>query len=613
MKINTIFFTVASLLLAACSGGGSGSGGDGDASPNIEKPTNAALPVLSLTAAKGLTFTWTDEADASYYRVQENPDGSSGFTQVGVDIPQGNGTYTITIPLHKGLNARYILQTCNAAGCTDSNELNLLGILVGGDGIGYLKASNTDSGDKFGYALSLSGDGNTLAVGAPGENSNATGIDGNQTDNSQTDAGAVYIFTRDGTDWVEQAYLKASNAEANDEFGRSVSLSNDGNTLAVGAYKEDSSTIGINNNDADNTASGAGAAYVFTREDTVWSQQAYIKASNTDANDAFGFSLSLSGDGDTLAVGATDENSNATGIDGSEANNTAINAGAVYVFTRNNNIWLQEAYIKASNTGADDRFGYSVSLNNNGNTLAVSALLESSNATGIGGNQADNSVMNAGAVYVFTRGGLMTTGWSQQAYIKASNTAGSLFGASVSLNDAGNLLAVGAYWEDSIATGIDGNQTNTSAPDAGAAYIFSLGSGLSFSWSQQAYIKASNTDADDNFGWSVSLSGDGSTLAVGATAEDSPSRGIDGNENTNFSSSSGAAYLFTTDGTTWSQSAYVKASNVDSTDLFGSSVSLSTDGNTLVVGAHGENGNATGFDGDQLDNSEIASGAVYIY
>ena len=190
----------------------------------------------------------------------------------------------------------------------------------------YLKASNTDGGDKFGYAVSLSGD--TLVVGAVWEDSNATGVNGNQADNSASKSGAAYVFTRSGGVWSQQAYLKASNTEAGDYFGNAVSLS--GDTLVVGAYLEDSNAIGVDGNQADNSASKSGAAYVFTRNGTTWSQQAYLKASNTEAGDFFGYAVSLSGD--TLVVGADLEDSNATGVNGGQADNSAPDAGAAYVY-----------------------------------------------------------------------------------------------------------------------------------------------------------------------------------------------------------------------------------------------------------------------------------------
>ena len=325
----------------------------------------------------------------------------------------------------------------------------------------YLKASNPNAGDNFGFSQALSGD--TLAVGALFEASNATGIDGNQLDNSAADSGAVYVFTRTAGVWTQQASLTSSNLDVSDFFGYSVALS--GDTLAVGAIGEDSNATGINGNQLDNSLSFSGAVYVFTRTAGVWTQQAYVKASNTDTGDFFGNSVVVSGD--TLAVNAYHEASNATGINGNQLDNSAANTGAVYVFTRTAGVWTQQAYVKASNSGAGDYFGgFSLALF--GDTLAVGASGEASNATGINGNQLDNSAANTGAVYVFTRRAGV---WTQQAYVKASNPdANDSFGGSVAVS-AGT-LAVGALGEASNAAGINGNQADNSAAYSGAVYVY---------------------------------------------------------------------------------------------------------------------------------------------
>jgi len=134
------------------------------------------------------------------------------------------------------------------------------------------------------------------------------------------------VFVRSGTSWSQQAYLKASNTDASDQFGWSVAVS--GNTVVVGANVEDSSATGVNGNQGDNSASEAGAAYVFVRSDTSWSQQAYLKASNAAAR--FGESVAVSGD--TVVVGAPWESSNATGVNGNQGDYSAPFSGAAYVF-----------------------------------------------------------------------------------------------------------------------------------------------------------------------------------------------------------------------------------------------------------------------------------------
>ncbi len=147
-----------------------------------------------------------------------------------------------------------------------------------------------------------------------------------------------------------------SNTGEGDLFGGDVALSADGDTLAVGAFGEDSAATGIGGDQKNDARINAGAAYVFARANKAWSQQTYLKASNTGAGDGFGISVGLSADGDTLAVGAYREASAATGVGGDQTDDAAANAGAVYVFARTNKAWTQQAYIKASNTGMDDYF-----------------------------------------------------------------------------------------------------------------------------------------------------------------------------------------------------------------------------------------------------------------
>ena len=402
----------------------------------------------------------------------------------------------------------------------------------------YIKPTNTAAGDSFGASVALSQDGNTLAVGAYGEDSAATGINGNQADNSATAAGAVYIFTRTGSTWSQQAYIKASNTDSADTFGNPVALSDDGNTLAVGATGEDSSATGVNGNQSINTEYQSGAAYVFTRSGSTWSQHSYIKASNTETNDGFGRPLALSGDGLTLAVGTLSEESAATGINGDATDNSVNRAGAVYVFSLVANSWAQEAYIKASNTQSFDSFASSLALSQDGNTLAVGAVGEDSSSSGVGGNQADNGLESSGAVYLFRR----AAGWSQQAFIKPSNPGLEFdFGGTLDLSADGNILVVGCYGEQSDSTGVAGDQANVAYP-SGAAYVYEFTSGL---WSQRNYLKAPNTGRNDSFaGRSLAISDDGETLAVGAYYEDSSASGVQGDQTDNGAPDAGAVYLY---------------------------------------------------------------------
>lgn len=264
----------------------------------------------------------------------------------------------------------------------------------------YLTASNLGWGDHFGYSLSLSADGNRLAVGALGESS--SGSDDPNNDDHPF-AGAAYVFDRSGAAWAEQAYLKASVPDRSDRFGHSLALSSDGRTLAVGADREDGNATGASGTPADqlnNSVSDSGAVYVFANNGLGWFPRAYLKASNPDADDRFGSTLALSENGDRLLVGAHGERSKAMGLNGDATDNSLYSAGAAYAFTRSAGAWSLRTYIKASNTGKDDRFGAALALSADGMTAVVAAWGEASKATGIDGDQLDDSQPHAGAVYL---------------------------------------------------------------------------------------------------------------------------------------------------------------------------------------------------------------------
>ena len=233
--------------------------------------------------------------------------------------------------------------------------------------VAYLKASNAEAADHFacggslpghiGNAMAISADGNILAIGAPHESSAAKGINGAQNDNSLYSSGAVYVFARRGDSWAQQAYVKASNTGQGDNFGLNVALNADGTTMAVAAYWESSAAKGINPPQDDDSLPQAGAVYIFTRTGTTWSQQAYLKASNTGRaatgeddwgdGDQFGSSLALSSDGNTLAVGAISEDSRASSINNTpfQTDDSAASSGAVYVFTRTGITWSREPWM----------------------------------------------------------------------------------------------------------------------------------------------------------------------------------------------------------------------------------------------------------------------------
>lgn len=423
----------------------------------------------------------------------------------------------------------------------------------------YLKAPNGTSympfpytvGDYFGTNVAISG--NTVVVGVPYEDSSTSdiinGADLTATNDNLHNAGSVYVFSRSGSTWSHQAYLKPPNPSQSDSFGSAIAI--DGDTIVVGVPGEDSGTNDIiHNSDLSTTndaAPNTGAACVYTRKGTTWSLQAYLKAPNAGNYDAFGDSVSISGD--SIAVGARREQSTTTtiihGDDFSSTNNSGDRNGAVYLFTRSGSTWSHQAYLKAPNNTNEDYFGSSVALS--GDSLAVGAYGESSTTKEIINNRdlssTNDSGNDNGAVYIFVRHNGI---WSFQSYLKAPNTSNDdLFGSSLALSGA--KLMVGAFHEDSttksVLYGDDLSATNNGQPNCGAVYLFTR---IGTTWSHQAYLKAPNRSTDDFFGESITFSG--STIAIGAKYEDGSTSSViyddslwgtnnDGNQN-------GAVYVF---------------------------------------------------------------------
>ncbi|HET9473618.1 MAG TPA: FG-GAP repeat protein, partial [Steroidobacteraceae bacterium] len=210
---------------------------------------------------KLLRFDWEPVAGAAFYQLKFRPSGNSAYQLVGERIPATITHTEQALPVHlqDWTGMRFIVTACNRAGCTNSAALNPRPLML--ETIGYLKASNTDPGDEFGRTVTLSADGYTLAVGAFLEASNATGVNGDQANNSSPGSGAVYVFRRRGNTWQQEAYLKAPVNQSQQFFGndwflghRSLALSADGSILAAGATRQN--VDGISN---------AGTVYVFRR------------------------------------------------------------------------------------------------------------------------------------------------------------------------------------------------------------------------------------------------------------------------------------------------------------------------------------------------------------
>ena len=349
------------------------------------------------------------------------------------------------------------------------------------------------TGDCFGKSVALSSDGTRALIGAE------------CNDTAASEAGAAYLFEKppggwSGTTSASAATARFTGGAANNNFGNSVSLSSDGTRALIGAYKN--ATAGSN----------AGAAYLFEKPPGGWSgttsaSAATARFTGEAANDNFGNAVSLSSDGTRALIGALDHD---------PAGN---NAGAAYIFEAHGGIWSGTTSASAATanfTGgaASDIFGYSVSLSPDGSRVLIGAPFNST------------AYLNAGAAYIFDKPG---GGWSGTTSASAANarfTGGASsdkFGYSVSLSSDGSRALAGAYNKDTVGSG------------AGAAYIFDKPGG---GWSGTTSASAATATftggaASDNFGYSVSLSPDGSRALAGAPVNA-----------TSPGTNAGSAYLF---------------------------------------------------------------------
>lgn len=478
----------------------------------------------------------------------------------------------------------------------------------------YVKPSTPYGNARFGRSVAISGD--TMVVGVPYESSDVDGINPmGRSGQGSDESGAVYVFRFDGTTWNEEAYIKPSaNKDPYDHFGYAVAI--DGDVLVVGAPDEDSALFGVHATPSnDNAALDSGAAYVFRRSGNTWSQEAYLKAANTGAGDAFGFSVAVSGS--RIVVGAFHEASSYRGVwlpGGPTLDDTLTDAGAAYVYAYDGSSWSLEAMLKSSNSDGGDIFGGSVDID--GDTIVVGASGEDSTNTSVTNGlpvPADNSWANAGAAFVFDADANPAIRWRQSARLKSQHlSTQDFFAERVAIS--GDLIACATVGEDWVGQGVDPTPTLGAETDTGAVYTFVRSSGT---WSRDHYLKPPTSTTWDRFGDWLGL--DGNVLVVGVPYEDGTGRGIDAacdatDEATSGADAAGdvgAAFVFQRGATTWTLAAYLKAPNADLGDHFG--IACGVSGTRLVVTADREASNSSGVDGNQADNSGNWNGAAYTY
>ena len=358
-----------------------------------------------------------------------------------------------------------------------------------------LQPDDIGAGDNYGQTVALSG--NIGFVGA------------SATDDLASNSGSVYVYDFDleitdpgpgqGNDIAK---LLASDGDFLDAFGYAVDI--DGDRAVIGASSDDE------NGDF------SGSAYIFEFDGADWSEVAKLTASDGQDFDKFGNSVAV--DGDRIVVGTpfNDENGE--------------NSGTAYIFEFDGTNWNETEKLTASDAGAFDRFGFSVSL--------------SGNRALVGAYENDDDGFESGSAYIFEFDG---TDWNETKITASDAVQNDFFGWAVSIFS--NRALIGAIG------------TNDNAPNGGSVYVFEFDGS---SWNETAEL--SNPDAlqNDQFGWSVSLEGD--RALIGAPFEED-----------NLLANSGAAYIFDYNGTSWSQTDKLLASNRETNDQFGHAVSLSGD------------------------------------
>ncbi|PNG50266.1 hypothetical protein WDL1P1_00312 (plasmid) [Variovorax sp. WDL1] len=548
--------------------------------PPPPAPNKPATPTVSY-GVKSYILAWTPVSGATYYKLGQSTVTPSSLTLMADNLL--STTFSLlNLPLLEQVPTEFAVQACNASGCSPFSDsvtpvpslaighfrapvpagnTNFgLSVAVSGDGstlavgskfwvtntgkvdiysrVGSSQwkfearvlADNNDPNDYFGASVALSEDGSTLAVGAEAEASSGTGTGADPNNDSLPGTGAAYVFKRSGATWSQQAYLKRSVAGYS-SFGSAVSLSADGTRLAVAAPDE---SLGV--------ATREGAVYVFEQSAGAWSQQTRLVASHPHFFAHFGHGLALSPDGSTLAIG---EYAHPSIADGDETSNAGVISGAVHVYAANGSSWTRTSFLKSPTPALPTVFGITVALSGDGSVLAVGATNESSgwnSTTGFDGTAPP--ALNSGAVHTYRRapGGAYALETTLKPAVTYANQG---MGQSISLSYDGLLMAVGIVFDRSTATGINGSgPLDMVGGTTGAVQTFHHRTGL---WKLEDFVKARPTALSGSvsgFGWAVSLSREGGTLAVGAPSETNVTSGINGVPTGPATAYSGAVYLY---------------------------------------------------------------------
>ncbi len=578
LNLKIIVISVVAVVLSSCGGARSGV-------TTTESPPTIPVTLSVEYDISEIKFNWNDDNISTTYQLLSSPNFGNEFTLLKNGLTATTTSLKIPVHLHNWGTQQYKIRSCNSAACIDSNSVNIRN--QSKNAIGFVKSLNNDAGDAFGYAVTLSGDGNTMAVSAPREDSiDATNLD----DGSAVDSGAVYIYSKRNDQWQFKTYLKAATIIAGSEFGSSLALNDDGTVLVVGEWLGNG---GISN---------SGAAYIFalSKNNDKWQQIKKIIPLTPKTNAYFGFTTAISGDGNTIVVGAPGNSGDA-----------AVSQGYIYVLRKENLQWPNSGVqITASDSADFHYFGNSVDINFDGTRLV----------TGKSQRAATN-------FYIFDY--TLTASATIKSWVETKVPAAIInedfimgFGA-VSMDNSGDVIVVGQIgaqvhvYKNELdlltKTKVWNNKfTYLSQSRGGLLTPGELFSGTLIPPSVGTGIIAVRS--------SIAISGDGKSFIVGASTENTNKNGV-------FSSfsladglndvRSGGSYLFQESASNqWTAKRFIKSANVSLDDFFAASVSISNDAKTLVIGAFGESSDGSGIMTiSPAFNNELNkdSGAAYVY
>lgn len=569
------FFPALLIQLVACGGSPGASGTPPREAPGASAPPPVSEVWVQVDGIKALRLEWVPAAGAETQFLQIEWPGVDEAAWPLIEVAPGTGSHRLEVFVPVATSARFRIRSCNLTGCSESPWATVPDLA---SAVGYVKAGQALSGDWFGHAVALSGDGSRLAVASWLDDGTVGGIDPTQVPSPGFDAGAIEVYRHEGGSWQREAVIKAPTPGWGDRFGTDLALSDDGQVLITGVPNEDGSGSGVGSNPSVRGAWDSGAAQVYERgADGQWRHVAYLKADVATAYRQFGQHVALSGDGLWAAV--------------SERGNSAMRA---HLFKRTGSGWAAAASLPSVGNRIDDLGGRRLALDRLGRTLVFGVGTDTAGGPGVN-PVPDGEVDGAGTVFVFERNAQDV--WGLSTRIRADVLHhGMNFGWSTALSADGSRLVVGT-------------SATVYSSYEGGAFVFDRSVA---GWQATDTLQPLTRSGARGFGFAVAISHDGQTVAVSDVDESGPGLGSD------FTASAGAgggavSVFLRSPAGGWTAQPAISASNEQPGLLFGWSLSLAGDGQSLAVGAPGDPSGASGVGGDPFGQAAQRSGAVHLY